>query len=250
MPPKVPQVKPSKSKYNKDPYGQPDHGKNTVDLQKPGQRPSLGDFNSNYNNKDVVQPHLPHGLHTDHDDIGHQFGDDDEEVDEVAEHDNNNTGNNNSNEADYPIRRPPPPNYPGPGFFNPSTSKNQFQDLNYQQPRPNVYGGGNGPQVQVVDKNLPPNELYQILTGQAVPGGANGQQLTFEQILQHIQAIDGQSVGQPGHPLPGQQQQQRPTNQQSHPHLPPFLTGHLNQNNVNYPPTQFGARPDKLPPGW
>lgn len=233
-PPKVPQVKPNKSKYNKDPYGQ-DHG-------KVGQKPSLVDIN-NYHTKDNVHTNQPHGIHpdedVDEDDIGHHFGQED-----VEEEGNTTTNNNsNSNEADFPIGRPP--NYPGPGFFNPSASKNQFQDLNYQHPghppqqqqRPNGFNANNNPQV--IDKNIPPNELYQILTGQGTPGGVPGQpHLTFEQILQHISAIDGQT---------GQQQPQRPTNPQQHPNLP-FLTGHLNQNNVNYPP-QFNGIPQKLPPG-
>lgn len=254
LPPKVAQVKPNKSKYHKDPYGSGslDHGgKNTVDQKLSGVRPSLVDINNQ------KHPNLPHGMppqHPNHpgdDDIGHPFVDEDEQTNE------NNAPNNNSNE-EYPsggggvgVR---PPNYPGPGFFNPSASKNQFQDLNsYQHPgqqepqqrpgggqRPGVFGNNNN-HPQVVDKNLPPNELYQILTGQAVPGGHPQQQLTFEQILQHIQAIDGQGVPP--------QQQQRPTNtnQPQHPHLPPFLTGHLNQNNVNYPPPPFAG---KLPPGW
>lgn len=263
LPPKVPQVKPNKSKYNKDPYG--DHVKNSVD-QKPGQRPSLVDINnhpSTNNNKDIVNTNLPHGIRHPGDvgeeeedgdeehEIGHHFGQGEEEQ-------SNNNNDNNSNDADYPIGRPPA-NYPGPGFFNPSASKNQFQDLNYQQhpgqqypQQPQRPGGGfnghnnnNNNNPQVIDKNIPPNELYQILTGQGVPVNGNGQQqLTFEQILQHIQAIDGQS-GPIQHPGQGQQQQ-RPTNPQQ-PHLPPFLTGHLNQNNVNFP--QFGGIPNKLPPG-
>lgn len=261
LPPKVPQVKPNKSKYNKDQYG--DHVKNSVD-QKPGQRPSLVDINNhpstNNNNKDIVNTNLPHGIRhpgdvgeeedgDDEHEIGHHFGQGEEEQ---------NNNNDNSNDADYPIGRPPA-NYPGPGFFNPSASKNQFQDLNYQQhpgqqypQQPQRPGGGfnghnnnNNNNPQVIDKNIPPNELYQILTGQGVPVNGNGQQqLTFEQILQHIQAIDGQS-GPIQHPGQGQQQQ-RPTNPQQ-PHLPPFLTGHLNQNNVNFP--QFGGIPNKLPPG-
>lgn len=235
LPPKVPQVKPNKSKYNKDPYGH-DHVKNSVDQQKPGQRPTLVDIHHNKNVHTDVPHELDVGEEEENDpEIGHHFGEDDEEDDREG-HQNNNHPNGNN----FPVARPP--NYAGPGFFNPSTSKNQFQDLNHQQ-RPGGFNNqGNNPQV--VDKNIPPNELYQILTGQGVPGGAapNGQpQLTFEQILQHIQAIDGQTGHAP------QQPQQRPTNpQQPHPHLP-FLTGHLNQNNVNYPP-QFGG-PQKLPPG-
>lgn len=241
-PPKVPQGKPNKSKYNKDPYGQ-DHVKNSVDQQKP--RPSLVDINHHPPTKDVVHTNLPHGMHHGQGDdeeevdeeIGHHFGqEEDEEENQHGIHNNNN----NSNDADFPVGRPP--NYPGPGFFNPAVSKDQFQDLNYQHhggvPQQRPTNNHNGPPG--IDKNIPPNDLYQILTGQAVPGGAQGQppHLTFEQILQHIQAIDGQTGQRPTNP-----QQQQP-----HPHLPFLQAGHLNQNNVNFP--QFGGIPQKLPQGW
>lgn len=254
-PPKVPQVKPNKSKYNKDPYGQ-DHVKNSVDLQKPGQKPSLVDINHQHT-KDIVTTHLPHGMHPTEEgqheeeeeeeeyipdqnhDYGQQYPGAPNRGHEVDDNINvNNNNHNNNNAADFPIGVRPP-NYPGPGFFNPSTSKNQFQDLNYQHPgaqpgqpqqRP---GGFNNNGQPPTDKNIPPNELYQILTGQ---GGAQGHQpFTIDQILQHIQGIDAQTGG--GQP-------QRPTNPQQH----PFLTEHLNQNNNNYP-LQFGGIPQSLPPG-
>lgn len=84
---------------------------------------------------------------------------------------------------------------PGPGFFNPSASKNQFNDFNPFSPN----------QQQNHDKQLPP-ELYNVL-------GPNNQNLPphvrLEQLLQHIQSQDSNQGGihsQNIHvPYPGQQ---------------------------------------------
>lgn len=84
---------------------------------------------------------------------------------------------------------------PGPGFFNPSASKNQFNDFNPFSPN----------QAQHHDKQLPP-ELFNAL-------GPNNQNLPphvrLEQLLQHIQGQDSNQGGihsQNIHvPYPGQQ---------------------------------------------
>lgn len=128
---------------------------------------------------------------------------------------------------------------PGPGFFNPSASKNQYADYD-------SYGGGTGhlpppppppsqkpnlqyhpyqnpDQVHSHDK-LPP-ELFNIL-------GPNSQNLQphirIEQLLQHIQGAD----------------------QSGNIHLPSFVQ--QQQNGVNYPfidHNPAGSQPDHLPNG-
>ncbi|GAB0088666.1 Putative epidermal cell surface receptor [Sergentomyia squamirostris] len=75
-------------------------------------------------------------------------------------------------------------NQPGPGYYNPSTSKHpgpppQYPHNSQQHPAP----------PQVVEKQLPP-ELFNVL-GQS--GHNYGQHLTLEQILQHIQSADSNS---------------------------------------------------------
>lgn len=107
-------------------------------------------------------------------------------------------------------------NKPGPGFFNPATNSNGFnneitryteQDLGHQQDNGKAPFGK--PEQHIVHANLPP-ELYNILGGNnpGIPPHVH-----IEQLLQHIQG--GNPNQSPDHNLQNQ------------------FAGH--QNGVNYP---------------
>lgn len=107
------------------------------------------------------------------------------------------------NEHLHPQQRPPPgQNSVGPGYFNPSASKSQFDFNPYTQ----------GPLQHPLDKSFPP-ELFNIL-------GGNNQNLPphvrLEHLLQHIQGQDIQG------PI---------THGQNYP-IPPYQ---VQVNGVNYP---------------
>lgn len=84
------------------------------------------------------------------------------------------------------------PQDPGPGFFNPSTTKNQYSDydhsygeqgVNHQKPNPPYHQYG---QDSIHPDKLPP-ELFNILG----PNTQNVQpHIRLEQLLQHIQGSD------------------------------------------------------------
>lgn len=114
---------------------------------------------------------------------------------------------------------------PGPGFFNPSTTKNQYTDYGdhygdagvQQKPNPTYHQYG---QDSIHSDKLPP-ELFNILG----PNGQNVQpHIRIEQLLQHIQGPDanqgpllhGQNVHLPfggidQRPNPGTVQRPGPT---------------------------------------
>lgn len=204
LPAKVPQVKPNnKSKFIKE--SSFNENNNKVESSKPS-HPSVHQI-------------IDNGHHTTNKEYPPGF------------HPNDPSNENDANsDSDYHRR----PNYPGPGFFNPATSKDQYHNLNpYDNPNINPHGqnvnSGNKP-------GGPPTDLYNILG----PNGPNlGQHLSIEQILQHIQGIDQNGPPQNQQPPPQQQQ-----------HTIPYLTGQFGQNNVNYPPPYVAHQvPHKNPQG-
>ena len=231
-PPK--QVKPSQS-HNNDADEEPEDIFNnvhalypTIDVkppktpqEKPPKKSTKSD--SKYQEDPLSQSHAPH--HTDHNHNNNKF--DFVNYDDDITH--NGGGNNQQQQGG-----------PGPGFFNPSASKNQFPDYDpyggqvnnkkkpnlvfnpYGQDHQNHVGGGQ-------DNKLPP-ELYNIL-------GPNAQNIRIEQLLQHIQGSDLNA----GPLLHGQNI-----------HIP-FAP---NQNGVNYQFGEhnnnnplFGVPPSQLSPG-
>lgn len=109
------------------------------------------------------------------------------------------------------IRAPVPPGHPGPGYFNPDTSKTQYQG---QMP----YGNDNSQEQQTFDKAIPP-ELYNVF------GISPQHPFRIEHLLQQIQGAD-QNQG------PGSQN--------------PTVFIHSGQQAPNF--NQFGQVPPSAPP--
>ncbi|XP_063708942.1 putative epidermal cell surface receptor [Culicoides brevitarsis] len=140
----------------------------------------------------------------------------------------NNVYLNNNHEDKYSIHnyediRAPVPGHPGPGYFNPDTSKTQYQG---QMP----YGNENSQeQQQNFDKAIPP-ELYNVF------GISPQHPFRIEQLLQHIQGADqnqGPGSQNPtvyihtGHPAPNFNQfgQVPPATHPQHPHQTAQVSG-------------------------
>lgn len=139
-----------------------------IPQEKPHKKPSKLDNNSNKYHDSFTHT-IP-----DQNDDNNKFDYQNYDEDIVNQHHHTNTN----------------PQDPGPGFFNPSTTKNQYPDydhsygeqgVNHQKPNYHQYG-----QDSIHPDKLPP-ELFNIL-------GPNTQNLQphirLEQLLQHIQGPD------------------------------------------------------------